>query len=183
VNDPAGVDPEATFRTPRLRLEALRAEHAAVLFDGLSAPRNYHYLPTDPPRDAAALAARYRLLEARRSPDGTEHWLNWAVIPDEGFPVGVVQATVREDGTALLAYELAPQAQGRGYATESCTEVVERLFADYGVSEVLAEVDTRNVPSIALLERLGFERVAFRPHADYFKGAASDEYTYRRLAR
>jgi ribosomal-protein-alanine N-acetyltransferase len=46
------------------------------------------------------------------------------------------------------------------------------------VSRVAAEIDTRNTASIHLVEALGFARVATTPGADFFKGAASDEYRY-----
>ena len=52
------------------------------------------------------------------------------------------------------------------------------LFADYKVSRVAAEIDTRNVASIHLVEALGFTRVAMAPNADFFKGTVSDEYRY-----
>ncbi len=61
---------------------------------------------------------------------------------------------------------------------EACWRVLSFLFADYSVTGVTAEVDTRNTASIRLLERLGFERVGFQAGADCFKGASSDEYTY-----
>jgi L-amino acid N-acyltransferase YncA len=40
------------------------------------------------------------------------------------------------------------------------------------------KIDTRNVASIALVESLGFERVAFHKDADHFKGSSSGEYRY-----
>jgi len=41
-----------------------------------------------------------------------------------------------------------------------------------------AEIDPRNVSSIALVESLGFRRIAFQKNADHFKGSSSDEYRY-----
>ena len=55
--------------------------------------------------------------------------------------------------------------------------VIGALF-DQGATEVRAELDTRNVASIALLERLGLKRGAFKKNADHFKGSESDEWTY-----
>jgi RimJ/RimL family protein N-acetyltransferase len=43
---------------------------------------------------------------------------------------------------------------------------------------VQADVDTRNHESWALLERLGFRRIAVHHTAYHFKGASSDEYMY-----
>jgi hypothetical protein len=46
------------------------ADYISVLAD----PRIYDYIDAEP---SEGLAARYRQLETRRSPDGTERWLNW----------------------------------------------------------------------------------------------------------
>jgi [ribosomal protein S5]-alanine N-acetyltransferase len=78
-----------------------------------------------------------------------------------------------------LAYELSPEFWGHGYATEACLRVIESLFTDYNVAEIMAEVDTRNEASCKLLERLSFKRITLRAGADFFKGESSDEYTYK----
>lgn len=42
----------------------------------------------------------------------------------------------------------------------------------------MAEIDTRNVASIRLIEKLKFRRVASVPKAALIRSAASDEYHY-----
>ncbi len=171
---------ENRYETERLLLEPLRGDHASELFELLSDERLYRHIPQDPPATLDALAARYRRLESRQSPSGDESWLNWAVrSKSAGVCMGRVEVTVRPDGRAILAYEIGPAFWRRGIATESCRRVIRALFEEAGVTEVVAEVDTRNMPSIRLLERLGFERGGFRPNADFFKGRASDEWSYR----
>lgn len=168
------------LETDRLILEPLCMEHAGHLFSVLSDTRIYSFIPQDPPSSVLALENRYSQLENCRSPSGDEVWLNWAIRlkrPDKY--IGTVQATIRQGGSSLLAYEFSPDFWGQGYATESCLRVIESLFADYDVSEVLAEVDTRNARSYNLLERLSFKRVSTRKNADFFKGEPSDEHTYR----
>lgn len=179
----AVADPDAGFETERLHLEALRGTHAAELFPVLSDPRLYRYIPQEPPADPAALAARFERLEQRRSPTRDETWLNWAVrVKADGLCVGRIEATLRPDHTALLAYEIGADHWGRGYATEACRRVVRALFDDFDAERVVAQIDTRNAASIRLAERLGFTRGALKQGADHFKGATSDEYTYT-LAR
>ncbi|MDT4953429.1 MAG: [ribosomal protein S5]-alanine N-acetyltransferase [Acidobacteriota bacterium] len=168
------------FQTERLILEPLRREHARHLFPALSDARIYTFIPQDPPSSLLALENRYQQLESRESPDGDEVWLNWAIrLKQQDKYIGTVQATVRQNGSSLLAYEFSPDFWGNGYATESCLRIIESLFADYGVVVVIAEVDTRNAASCNLLERLSFERVSTRKDADFFKGQRSDEHTYR----
>jgi RimJ/RimL family protein N-acetyltransferase len=171
---------EKNLETDRLILEPLRRRHAAHLFPALSDRRIYTFIPQDPPTSLLALENRYQQLERRKSPLGDEVWLNWAIrLKQPREYIGTVQATVRQDHSSLLAYELSTDFQGKGYATESCARVIESLFADYGVIEIIALVDTRNAASCRLLERLSFERVSMREGADFFKGERSDEYTYK----
>jgi ribosomal-protein-alanine N-acetyltransferase len=169
---------EQVLETDRLRLEPLRESHAAELFDLLSDDRLNEFIPQDPPAALAALAARYRFLESRHSPNGEGAWLNWAVRSKEGGTcVGTVQVTIASDRRAQLAYEIGVPFWRQGFATESCGRVIRALFLE-GILEVRAELDTRNVASIRLLERLGFTRGALRRNVDRFKGADSDEWTY-----
>lgn len=175
---------ESNLETERLLLEPLRREHAKDLFHALSDPRIYTFIPQDPPSSVLALENRYEQLENCRSPAGDEVWLNWAIrLKESGLYIGTVQATIRQDKSSLLAYELSTDSWGQGYATESCLRVIESLFADYDVGEIRAEVDTRNRASCKLLERLSFERIGMRADADFFKGERSDEYIYRLLKR
>ena len=165
--------------TERLEIEPLVARHAAVLYEVLRDTRIYEFMPTDPPASVEALEARYRMLEGRSSPDGSEAWLNWAVRwRDGGAYVGRLEATVRPDGTALIAYEISPREWGKGIGREACRWLVNELVVEYGVGEVRAEVDTRNLASIRLLENLGFARSGATENADWFKGATSHEYKY-----
>lgn len=174
-------DTEQPLLTPRLRLEPLVAAHAPALYPLLQDAALYTYIPQEPPDSLEALTTRYGKLAARRSPDGAEIWLNWAVWSQEsGGYAGTLQATVLADSTAFLAYMFFMRFQRQGYAREGCEHVLESLRDDYKVRRVVAEIDTRNAASIKLAESLGFARTAFSPAADFFKGATSDEYRYER---
>ncbi|HSB22902.1 MAG TPA: GNAT family N-acetyltransferase [Burkholderiaceae bacterium] len=171
---------EAVLSTPRLRLEPQREGHAEGLFPLLADPRLYTHIPLEPPASLQALRERLARLSARRSPDGGELWLNWVMCDArDGAFVGRVQATVRAKRPAYLAYEVFPAHWHRGYALEGCTRVIRWLIDELDVAEFSAEVDALNAASLRLLDRLGFERVAFRAAADTFKGRVSDEWSWR----
>jgi ribosomal-protein-alanine N-acetyltransferase len=173
------VATEAVLETPRLLIEPLMPSHAVSLYARLRDERLYEFIPQDPPPSPQALEDRYLGLSSRRSPDNREAWLNWALrARRSGEYVGVLEATVRENLTAAIAYMVFSPFQRRGFAAEACSRLLVHLFDDYRVSVAAAEIDTRNVTSIALVESLGFERVAFHRDADYFKGSSSDEYRY-----
>jgi len=173
------VAPEARLETPRLLLEPILPAHAPVLHELMQEERLYRFIPQDPPSTPQALEDRYDFLSARRSPDGREAWLNWAVREKRsGDYVGTLEATVEEDKLAFIAYMVFAPYQRRGFAAEACGCLLEHLFDDYRVGVVAAEIDTRNAASIALVESLSFERVGFQKDADHFKGSTSDEYRY-----
>lgn len=175
--------PIRDLATESLRLEPLLADHAERLFPEVRDPRLYPYIPQDPPASVERLADRFRRLEPRRSPDGGELWLNWAVRRrSDGAYVGMMEATVTEDRTAEIAYFVFTPYQRRGYARESCERVVRTLFEDYEASKVVATMDTRNAASVALVESLGFRRGSTVRAADSFKGSVSDEVRYERIA-
>jgi RimJ/RimL family protein N-acetyltransferase len=145
------------LRTTRLALEPQTRAHAPELFVALSDPRIYRYLDEEPQASVEAMAERFARLETRLSSDGRERWLNWVVreIATEKA-VGFVQSSVREDGSALVAYVITPAAQGRGLAREATEAMIEELRSSYGVKRLRASVDPDNLASIALLLALGF---------------------------
>jgi ribosomal-protein-alanine N-acetyltransferase len=143
--------------TPRLVLEPLTRRHAEEMFEALSDDAIYLYIDEGPPASVEALATRYARLESRRSGDGREHWLNWVVRePASGKAVGFVQASVTDNGTAFVAYVIAPASQGQGYGREATAAMIAELERGYGARVLRASVDARNIASIALATALGF---------------------------
>ncbi len=168
-----------SYSTDRLVVQYLTKEHAAALFSVLQDPKIYDYIPTIPPATLEILTQRYTSLESGISPDGQEQWLNWAVkIKDTSEYVGRLEATVYNNHTADIAYELSSNYWGMGYAVEACTKMIEILKQNHGVTQLHASIDTLNAKSIQLVEKLGFRQVEKIENADYFHGRQSDEYVF-----
>ena len=144
-----------TLMTARLLLEPLTRDHAAAMYEILRDPELYAYLDYGPPPSLDHLRGVYAQLEARVSPDGSELWLNWVVRPQDGAPVGFVQATVA-GAEAWVAYVLARASWGNGYAGEATQAMIDHLRSACGVTRFLATTEAENGQSIRLLERLGF---------------------------
>ena len=168
------------LHAPRLRLEPLEESHATALFDGLRNDALYEFIAEGPPASVTALRERYRRLASRLSPDGRQFWLNWALwsLPEERY-LGYVQATVRHDRSADIAYVLFREAWGHGYGREAVTALIEHLQSDWRTPFVRASVDTRNQRSIAMLESLGFQPGEVRIEAERIHGILADEVEYR----
>jgi [ribosomal protein S5]-alanine N-acetyltransferase len=149
-----------TLHTSRLVLEPLVVAHADALYPLLCDPRQLEHLDHGAPASLDALRERHRKLESRRSPDGREHWLNWAIVMRGGDAdaIGFVQSTVQPDGHAWIAYQLVHTLWGQGIAAEATRAMVQHLIAHYAVTRCMATVDRRNERSWRLLERLGFSR-------------------------
>jgi len=168
------------LETPRLLLEPQDASHAEAMFELLGDPAIYRF-ENAPPTSLDALRARYTKLETRRSGDGQEHWLNWVLRKRSGDLIGYVQATVRDDHRALVAYVLASAHWGQGLASEAVTAMLGELAAQYGVHTTLAVFKRANARSRQLLERLGF---AAADAADALRLAvdADEDLMQRRIA-
>ncbi|MDB5045131.1 MAG: GCN5-related N-acetyltransferase [Deinococcus sp.] len=176
---PAVTEVNPLLTTPRLRLEPQVAAHAPVMAAALADPRSYLYIPGKPPADAEALRRRFAHQESRRSPDGSDLWLNWVVLSGQ-TALGTVQATVHlAQRTADVAYVFAPGAWGQGYASEAVRAMLSFLHSGLEVEEFVAHLDTRNVASRRLVQRLGFVQTDLILGADHFKGNVSDEYVYK----
>lgn len=171
---------EAVLHTQRLDLEPLTESHADELWLPLADPRLYTHVPQDPPVSLAALRERFARLSARRPPTGDQLWLNWVMRERcDGQCRGRLQATVNTEAVCWIAYEVFPPHWGAGFAREGCQRMIEWLIDELGVSQLVAEVDSLNDPSLRLLDQLGFQRTSWREAADEFKGRVSDEWTLR----
>ena len=149
--------PMRSLTSSRLSLEPLRAEHAECMFDVLADPALYEYEGA-PPRSLAWLRERYARLESRRSPDGSQQWLNWVLRMRGGAAelIGYVQATVCAEHT-LIAYELHSGYWHRGLAFEAVTSMLDELALRGHARQLRAVLKAANRRSLRLLDRLGFE--------------------------
>ncbi len=149
-----------TAAPPAFTLEPQAAHHAQAMYPLLAEPALYTFVDQPPPASEAALRERFRRLEARRSPDGRQQWLNWVIRlhggPADGPLAGFVQATVYGDGSAAIAYVLGSAFTGRGIARQATARMLDLLAAEHGVQLAFATVDQRNTRSLHLLQALGF---------------------------
>ena len=136
-------------------LEPLVAGHAPEMFAVLSDPAIYEF-ENSPPESIEVLTQRYQRLETRRSADGSESWLNWAIRLPDGRLAGYVQATVTRTASAYVAYELASRFWRQGIGGAAVKAVMAELAVSYRVRTYLAVLKARNFRSVALLNSLGF---------------------------
>jgi ribosomal-protein-alanine N-acetyltransferase len=154
------------IRTGRLTLEPQIAAHAEEMFVVLSDPAIYEYENKAPP-SLEWLRTRFTKLETRRSADGREQWLNWVIRLPTSELIGYVQATVRPEERAAIAYELSSAYWGRGLARDAVEAMISELVQHYGVCSLFAVLKGENVRSMRLLERLGFSLASPEQHVTH----------------
>jgi RimJ/RimL family protein N-acetyltransferase len=167
--------------TSRLVLSGLRPADAAEMTAVLADQRLYEFIGGGPP-SLAELRDRYLRLAAGSGRPG-EIWLNWIVrLRDTRQPVGTVQATIHATaetavsgaavsgaavpgaavsgavaplaGVAWVAWVIGASWQGRGYAAEAATALVNWLRGQ-GATAINAAIHPANLASAGVARRAG----------------------------
>lgn len=87
------------------------------------------------------------------------------------------------NGRAEIGFSLAREHWGHGYATEAARLALDFAFEELALRRIEADVDPRNAPSIALLERLGFVREGLARERWCVGGEIQDSLLMGLLAR
>ena len=94
-----------------------------------------------------------------------------------GEAVGTLQATLQVvENTAYIAYVLFPSYWGRGYGFESVAWLMSYLQKEEAVQNIIAEIDTGNAKSVALIEKHGFTKI------DTVFTKAGEDHIYLKVA-
>jgi RimJ/RimL family protein N-acetyltransferase len=108
-------------------------------------------------------------------------WFGFAIESKEtGALLGdcALRVDEHEPYRAEIGFTLAREHQGRGFASEAVSRLLEYAFDTLGLHRVVAIADCRNAPSVALLERVGMRREGHFLENLWFKGGWADEYLY-----
>jgi len=79
---------------------------------------------------------------------------------------------------AEIGFTLSRRHQGKGYATEAVTRLLDYLFGELCLHRVRAICDAENEPSRRLLERIGMRREGYFIKSYWLKGRWTSEYWY-----
>jgi RimJ/RimL family protein N-acetyltransferase len=112
----------------------------------------YEYTGGSPP-DLEELQSRYSY-QVAGPPSGRQVWHNWILrLVESDVAIGFVQATV-EDGSADVAWLVAPEWQGRGFGTEAAAAMCAWL-AERGVERFTAHIHRNNEASARVASTVG----------------------------
>jgi RimJ/RimL family protein N-acetyltransferase len=107
-------------------------------------------------------------------------WFQFAIeLKETAALIGDCALKVEQDGRqAEIGFTLAREHQGKGYAQEAVSRLLDYAFGDLGLHRVVAITDQENEPSWALLERLGMRNEGKFVRNVSFKGRWASEYLY-----
>ena len=108
-------------------------------------------------------------------------WFQFAIESKEAeVLVGdcALQVDGQEPYRAEMGFTLAREHQGKGFASEAVSRLLDYAFDVLGLHRVEAIADCRNKPSWTLLERVGLRQEGHFHQSVWFKGEWSDEYLY-----
>ena len=168
-------------RTSRLTIRQFRRADVTALVRYRNLPDVWRYQDWTVPytRDLA-----YTLVDEMERATGPVPgaWVQLALDDGTGL-VGDLAVWLAADGElAAIGYTLAPNVQGRGYATEAAGALVDLLLDELGVHRVTATLDPANVASARVLERLGFRYEGRSIGAAPVRGSWEDDDRYALLA-
>jgi RimJ/RimL family protein N-acetyltransferase len=77
-----------------------------------------------------------------------------------------------------LGCSLNYRYHGKGYASEALEPIISFIFQELDKHRIIASIDSRNQPSIRLIERLGFQKKAHIKEKSDHIGIPTDDLIY-----
>ena len=148
------------LETPRLWLRWPRAADAAAIHRYCSRWEVAQYTARIPHPYPGGTAERF--IFAAREGNMSGHDLTLVMTPIRGRreAFGAVSLEGRAQGRLTLGYALAPEAWGKGLASEAVEAMVEAAFVMTAAVEIVASARVENPASRRVLEKAGLEYVA-----------------------
>jgi RimJ/RimL family protein N-acetyltransferase len=175
----------AVLTSERLVLRRFRPEDLDAFVAYRSDPEIARYQSWEAPYPASQARRFLQELQAL-DPDTPGHWFQFALAlrPSDRL-IGDCAAQVRADDPrqAEIGFTLAPEHQGRGYATEAVRRLLDYLLIERGKHRVRATCDDRNTRSAAVLERVGMRREGHLLESTWSKGEWTSDLLYAVLRR
>jgi RimJ/RimL family protein N-acetyltransferase len=160
--------------TARLVLRPLRRDDTEAIHEALGDAEVLRYWSTPP----------------HRSIDETQRWMEASVLGVETR--GAIELAVEHAGAVIgrvgfwrpeeIGFFFVRRFWGQGFAREAVRASIDFAFASKTWEEIRADVDPRNLPSLRVLENLGFRQVG-RAERTYFIDTEWADSVYLRLAR
>lgn len=87
--------------------------------------------------------------------------------------IGKIYFSDKGFGSYEIGYTFNRNFQGKGYAYESICGMMKYAFSALGIRRIFAEIDSRNIKSLKLVERIGMRKEA--EHKELFPRKENNE--------
>ena len=108
-------------------------------------------------------------------------WRSNSRKPERSSAIAGLHALKDQPGQVEIGFTLASEYQGKGYATEAVSGLLDYVFRGLCKHRVTAITDARNAAAARVLEKVGMRREGHFIQNVWFKGAWGDEYLYALL--
>jgi [ribosomal protein S5]-alanine N-acetyltransferase len=175
--------PTPTLHTARLRLRPFGPADAEAIFALQSNRRVMRYWDS-PPWSEPAQAERFIATCGQMEQEASGARLAIERI-DKAILIGWCSLfrLNREFRSAGIGYCLEEAAWGQGLATEAAGALVQWAFETLDLNRIQADLDTRNLASARVLEKLDFVREGTLREDCIVDGEVSDSWVYSLLRR
>ncbi len=173
---------ELELKARTIILRCMRPADAETLFSYRSLPEVARYQDWAP----AAVDEAHELAEtqAELEPGTPGTWFQFIICHrEDGDMVGDCGILFPEDEHQSPEFGIAlhPDHRRRGYATVAGQLMIDYLFGELGVHRVAARTDPRNLPPIAVLNRLGLREEAHFRQSYWHRGEWVDDMVFAML--
>ncbi|WP_321327459.1 GNAT family protein [uncultured Parasphingorhabdus sp.] len=165
------------IETDQYRLRKLEPGDSAALFETFASEEACRFLARPRFESEAELCAWLT--------DPEWNGRSWVAIDkSDGALVGrFVAVPAGDEQVSELGYVTVADRQGRGVARACTAALISHLFEREDHRRVFAEIDSRNLASVALAERLGFTREACLREHERTHAGLCDMLVYGLLRR
>lgn len=169
------------LETKRLKMRAFQDRDIYDFVEYRSDPAIAKYQGWDAPYSMEKAIQFIKEMKATR-PGIPGKWYQIAIELKEGEGHLIGDCAFRifaEDAQqAEIGFTLSRMYQGKGYATEAVTRLVDYLFGELRLHRIHATCDVENLASRKLLEKIGMRQEAHFVENIWFKGKWGSEYVY-----
>jgi RimJ/RimL family protein N-acetyltransferase len=162
------------LETPRLWLRWPRATDAAAIHRYCSRWEVAQYTARIPHPYPEGSAERFIFSAREGNTSGRNLTLVMTTLRDRREPIGAISLESRGSDRLTLSYALAPEAWGKGYASEAVEAMVDSAFSLTRAIEVNANVRVENPNARRVLEKAGLRFVGSGPQGAPARGGLVD---------
>ena len=170
------------LRTRRLVLRRFEAGDLDAFYAYHSLPETARFLPGEAKSYTKSMESVGKYANFVFEKEGDWICLAIEAADSPGLLGEVVLKWLPGCGQAEIGWSLAPEARGRGIASEAAAALLKLGFEELGFHRIDAKLDALNTASAALCERLGMRLESTQVDKWHYKGQWATEVVYAILA-